>query len=78
MDTPDSVCRARPLLGTFVEIRCAGATRLAAERAIDAAFAAIAKVHRQMSFHIPTATSAVSIVRPANRASKSIRGPIKF
>jgi thiamine biosynthesis lipoprotein len=51
MDTPDSVCRARPLLGTFVEIRCAGATRLAAERAIDAAFAAIAKVHRQMSFH---------------------------
>jgi len=51
MDTPDSVCRARPLLGTFVEIRSAGATRFAAERAIDAAFATIAKVHRQMSFH---------------------------
>jgi FAD:protein FMN transferase len=56
MDTPDSICRAsicraRPLLGTFVEIRSAGACRDAVEQAIDAAFAAIAKVHRLMSFH---------------------------
>jgi hypothetical protein len=56
MDTPDSVCRpsicrARPLLGTFVEIRSAGASRSAAEQAVEAAFAAIAKVQRLMSFH---------------------------
>jgi FAD:protein FMN transferase len=53
MDTHDSVCRARPLLGTFVEIRSAGATRAATERAIDAAFAVIDKIHRLMSFHDP-------------------------
>ena len=53
MDTPDSVCRARPLLGTFVEIRSAGPTRAATERAIDVAFAAIGRVHRLMSFHDP-------------------------
>jgi FAD:protein FMN transferase len=51
MDTSDSVCRAQPLLGTFVEIRSAGADGAAAERAIDAAFAAVAKIHRLMSFH---------------------------
>jgi thiamine biosynthesis lipoprotein len=51
MDTPDSVYRAQPLLGTFVEIRSAGATRTATERAIDAAFAVIDKIHRLMSFH---------------------------
>jgi FAD:protein FMN transferase len=51
MDTSDSVCRAQPLLGTFVEIRSAGANGSAAERAIDAAFAAVAKIHRLMSFH---------------------------
>jgi thiamine biosynthesis lipoprotein len=53
MDTPDSVCRARPLLGTFVEIRSTGARRAATERAIDAAFAVIEKIHRLMSFHDP-------------------------
>ena len=53
MDTPDNVCRARPLLGTFVEIRSAGATRAATEQAIDAAFAVIDKIHRLMSFHDP-------------------------
>jgi len=51
MDISDSVCRAQPLLGTFVEIRTAGASRSAAEGAIDAAFAAIARIHRLMSFH---------------------------
>jgi len=53
MYTPDNVWRARPLLGTFVEIRSAGATRTATERAIDAAFAVINKIHRLMSFHDP-------------------------
>jgi FAD:protein FMN transferase len=53
METLDSVCRARPLLGTFVEIRSAGVTRTATERAIDTAFAVIGKIHRLMSFHDP-------------------------
>jgi thiamine biosynthesis lipoprotein len=43
--------RARPLLGTFVEIAVAGGTPDAAEAAIDRAFSAIATVHRLMSFH---------------------------
>ncbi len=43
--------RARPLLGTFVEIRSSSSTRAAVEQAIDAAFAAIERVHRLMSFH---------------------------
>jgi thiamine biosynthesis lipoprotein len=53
MDTPGSVCRARPLLGTFVEIRSVGATGAATEPAIEAAFAVIEKIHRLMSFHDP-------------------------
>ena len=53
MEILDNVCRARPLLGTFVEIRSAGVTRTATERAIDAAFAVIGKIHRLMSFHDP-------------------------
>ncbi len=45
--------RARPLLGTFVEIAAAGASRPALERAVEAAFAAVAEVHRLMSFQEP-------------------------
>jgi thiamine biosynthesis lipoprotein len=45
--------RARPLLGTFVEIAVAGAPAATMDRAIDAAFDAIAEVHRLMSFHTP-------------------------
>ena len=41
--------RARPLLGTFVEVEIAAASRSMA--AIDAAFEAVAQVHRLMSFH---------------------------
>jgi FAD:protein FMN transferase len=51
MDTLDSVRRAQPMLGTFVEIRSAGTNGSTVERAIDAAFDAIAKIHRLMSFH---------------------------
>lgn len=47
----NSVRRARPLLGTFVEIAAAGASQSAVSAAIDAAFAAVAEVHRLMSFH---------------------------
>ena len=49
----DSVRRARPLLGTFVEIEVAGAARSAMNAVIDAAFEAVASVHRLMSFHEP-------------------------
>lgn len=47
----DKVRRARPLLGTFVEIEVAGAAKSKMDAAIDAAFEAIASVHRLMSFH---------------------------
>src|ERR1700682_5887672 len=53
----DKVRRARPLLGTFVEIDAAGgpagAPRSELDAAIDAAFEAVARVHRLMSFHEP-------------------------
>jgi FAD:protein FMN transferase len=49
----NSLRRARPLLGTFVEIAVAGAAPAAMNAATDDAFAAIAEVHRLMSFHEP-------------------------
>ena len=53
MDISDSVRRTQPLLGTFVEIAAAGAERDDLQQAIDDAFAAVAHVHRLMSFHDP-------------------------
>jgi thiamine biosynthesis lipoprotein ApbE len=53
MDISDSVRRTQPLLGTFVEIAAAGADRDDLQQAIDEAFAAVAQVHRLMSFHDP-------------------------
>lgn len=47
----DSLRRMRPLLGTYVEIGAAGASMEIMEAAVEAAFAAIATVHRLMSFH---------------------------
>src|ERR1700676_3219280 len=49
---PASIRRARPLLGTFVEI-AVRAPIPAAEAAVEAAFAAVAMVHWLMSFHEP-------------------------
>jgi thiamine biosynthesis lipoprotein len=43
--------RARPLLGTFVEIAAEAASGTALDAAIEAAFADVAEVHRLMSFH---------------------------
>jgi thiamine biosynthesis lipoprotein len=43
--------RARPLLGTLVEVRAQGASAAAFDAAADAAFDAIAQVHALMSFH---------------------------
>jgi FAD:protein FMN transferase len=49
----DRILRARPLLGTFVEIEVAGAQAEAMQPVVNAAFQAIADVHRLMSFHEP-------------------------
>ncbi len=45
--------RARPLLGTLVEVRAQGASATAFDVAADAAFDAVAQVHALMSFHEP-------------------------
>ena len=47
------VRRARPLLGTLVEIVAHGKNSAHLESAIDAAFTSVAHVHRLMSFHDP-------------------------
>jgi FAD:protein FMN transferase len=57
----DEIRRARPLLGTLVEIGAAGAN---APGGIDAAFREIETIHRLMSFH-----EAASDVSRMNRAS---------
>jgi len=49
--TVTEVRRARPLLGTLVEITAAGESQAAVMRAIDAGFAAVTKVEALMSFH---------------------------
>ena len=49
----DNIRRAKPLLGTFVEIQASGAGPADLNAGIDAAFDAVAKVHRLMSFHEP-------------------------
>jgi thiamine biosynthesis lipoprotein len=46
-----SIERAQPLLGTTVRIRVDAADPAVAHRAIDAAFAAVGRVHALMSFH---------------------------
>ena len=51
MATSDSIQRARPLLGTIVEIVAGGAAASKLDEPVDAAFDAIAQVHRLMSFH---------------------------
>ena len=42
---------SRPLLGTFVEIAAEGAAAAQVEDGIEAAFAAVKRVHDRMSFH---------------------------
>jgi FAD:protein FMN transferase len=56
--------RAKPLLGTLVEIAACAPDAAIERAACDAAFAAIADVHRLMSFHEPT-----SDVSRLNRAA---------
>jgi len=45
--------RARPLLGTFVEIAAEGTSWARVDAAVDAAFRAVSRVHDLMSFHDP-------------------------
>ena len=49
----DSIRRAKPLLGTFVEITASGASKTDLNAGVNAAFDAVTKVHRLMSFHEP-------------------------
>ncbi len=49
----NEVRRCRPLLGTFVEISAAGVETHALQDAINAAFAAIERIHCLMSIHSP-------------------------
>jgi thiamine biosynthesis lipoprotein len=49
----DNVRRARPLLGTYVEVTASGADHVRAHAAIDRAFFAIETVHNLMSFQEP-------------------------
>jgi FAD:protein FMN transferase len=52
-NTRDSVRRARPLLGTFVEITAHGGETRRLERAVEAAFDAIERVQGLMSYQAP-------------------------
>ena len=45
--------RCRPLLGTLFEIAALGRNAVQLERAINAAFSNVAKVHRLMSYYDP-------------------------
>ncbi len=49
--SPLRFVRAKPLLGTTVEIRVEDMDEAAAHAAIDRGFAAVADIHRLMSFH---------------------------
>ncbi len=48
-----NVSRCRPLLGTFVEIKGSHADETRACEAVQAAFDAVSRVEREMSFHAP-------------------------
>jgi thiamine biosynthesis lipoprotein len=50
-DSLQKITRAKPLLGTLVEIRAELSDADAANAAIDRGFAAVAEIHRLMSFH---------------------------
>jgi FAD:protein FMN transferase len=64
--TSTNLRRARPLLGTFVEIDVDDGEGQDAEAAVEAAFAAVTDVHRLMSFH-----EADSDVSRLNRSASS-------
>jgi len=66
-----AVERVKPLLGTLVSVRAAGADAERLQDAVDAAFDEIALIHRLMSFHQPD--SEVSLLnRAAHRAPVTV------
>jgi len=69
--TSASIRRARPLLGTFVDINVDEVDERHAEDAVEAAFAAVTEVHRLMSFH-----EADSDVSRLNRIASSGAVPV--
>ena len=69
--THPPVERARPLLGTYVSIRVGGVPEKQAHQAIDAGFAAIAKIHELMSFH-EAASDVSKLNRDAARAPVAV------
>src|SRR5437870_4049847 len=69
--TSANIRRARPMLGTFVDIDVDDVDERYAEGAVEAAFAAVAEVHRLMSFH-----EADSDVSRLNRIASSGAVPV--
>jgi len=73
----DEVTRARPLLGTIVEITARSRRKQDAERAIGDAFAAISVVQRRMSFHDRNSTlsrlNAEAFARPISVDGKTFQ-----
>jgi thiamine biosynthesis lipoprotein len=66
-----SIERARALLGTMVAVRVRGVAPRAAHRAIDRAFAAVAEIHRLMSFQ-EDASDVSRLNREAARAPVAV------
>jgi FAD:protein FMN transferase len=63
--------RARPLLGTIVDLQARAHNGITAARGIEAAFAAIERVHRLMSFHDPE-SDVSRMNREAHRRSVTV------
>jgi FAD:protein FMN transferase len=72
--SPSLLRRARPLLGTLVDIRVEACDAGFAQRAMAAAFAEIGTVHRLMSFHEADSDLArLNRARPGDRVSVDAR-----
>jgi thiamine biosynthesis lipoprotein len=67
----EQVRRARPLLGTLVDIAASGADAVSLHRAVDRAFHEIARVHALMSFHA-SGSDVTRLNRLAHRASVTV------
>ena len=64
-DRPARLCRAKPMLGTLVEVRADGPSRQRLHVAVERAFAAVRAVDRLMSYH-----RALSDVSRLNRSAR--------
>jgi FAD:protein FMN transferase len=73
----DELRRARPLLGTIVEIVIRSDQKPSSAEAFEQAFAAVAAVQRQMSFHDPNSTlsrvNAEAFARPVHVGEKTFQ-----